>query len=54
MFKHQFVEIKILIDDDNPAIGRHEEHCIKCGACRRVCENDIAVGKMYNLESMGA
>jgi len=53
MSVHQFTEIRIPIDGDNPAIMRHEELCIKCGACRRVCESDIAVGRQYDLESCG-
>ena len=51
MSVHQFAEIRIPIDGDNPAITRHEELCIKCGSCRRVCENDMAVGRLYDLES---
>ena len=50
---HQFIDIRIPIDADNPAIMRHEELCIKCGSCRRVCENDMAVGRLYDLESCG-
>ncbi|MDR3249337.1 MAG: 4Fe-4S binding protein, partial [Treponema sp.] len=53
MSKHQFADIRIPIEKDNPAIMRHEELCIKCGACRRVCEQDIAVGSMYNLTNTG-
>ena len=50
---HQFTEIRIPIDANNPAIMRHEELCIKCGACRRICESDIVVGRLYDLESTG-
>jgi len=50
---HSFIDIRIPIDPNNPAIMRHEELCIKCGACRRVCETDIAVGRLYDLESTG-
>ena len=53
MNNHQFTDIRIPIDSDNPAIMRNEELCIKCGACRRVCENDVAVGRLYDLESAG-
>ena len=51
MSKHSFVDIRIPIDENNPAIVRNEELCIKCGACRRVCEREIAVGRMYDLDS---
>ncbi|MCL2588287.1 MAG: [FeFe] hydrogenase, group A [Oscillospiraceae bacterium] len=53
MSKHAFVESRIPIDAENPAIMRHEERCVKCGAWRRICETDIAVGRMYDLERTG-
>ncbi|GAA0070885.1 hypothetical protein UT300003_24090 [Clostridium sardiniense] len=53
MSKHEFLNIRIPIEKDNPSIQRHEELCIKCGQCRRVCENDIAVGRLYDIESTG-
>jgi len=51
--KHQLTDIRIPIDEDNPSIMRNEKLCIKCGACRHVCETDIAVGRLYDLESAG-
>ena len=51
MSMHSFLDIRIPIDEKNPAIVRNEELCIKCGACKRVCERDIAVGRLYDLES---
>ena len=53
MSKHPFANIRIPIEANNPAIRRIEALCIKCGQCRRVCENDIAVGRLYDLESTG-
>jgi ferredoxin hydrogenase len=53
MSVHQFTDIRIPISKDNPAIMRHEELCIKCGACRRTCEDDVAVGKLYDLKRTG-
>ncbi|MCL1797548.1 MAG: [FeFe] hydrogenase, group A [Eggerthellaceae bacterium] len=53
MSVHQFSDIRIPIDQNNPAIVRHEELCIKCGECRRMCEGDVAVGGLYDLESTG-
>lgn len=47
--KHEFSEIRIPIEKDNPAIVRDEALCIKCGQCRKVCREEIAVGRMYNL-----
>ena len=48
---HQFSEIRIPISANNPSIMRDEALCIKCGACRHVCETDVAVGRLYDLES---
>ena len=53
MSKHLFAELRIPIEPDNPAIMRNEETCIKCGACRQVCEREIAVGRLYDLSSTG-
>jgi len=50
---HKFTNIRIPIDKDNPSIVRYEKRCIKCGACRHVCEHDIAVGRLYDMESTG-
>ncbi len=48
---HQFTEIRIPIEPDNPSIRRQEDLCIKCGQCRRVCEEEIGVGRLYSLKS---
>lgn len=53
MGKHQFADIRIPIELDNPAIQRNEATCIKCGQCRQVCENEIAVGRLYDLKNTG-
>ncbi|MDD4371791.1 MAG: [FeFe] hydrogenase, group A [Anaerostipes sp.] len=53
MGKHKFSEIRIPIEVDNPSIRRDESLCIKCGQCRRVCEQEIGVGAMYDLVSTG-
>ena len=53
MSVHQFTEIRIPIDANNPAIMRDEELCIKCGACRRVCEREVVVGRLYDMGSTG-
>lgn len=51
--KHDFSDIRIPIEKDNPAIMRDESKCIKCGQCRRVCREEIAVGRLYDLVSTG-
>lgn len=51
--KHLFTDVRIPIEKDNPSIQRDEEKCIKCGQCRKVCEEQVAVGKMYNLKETG-
>ena len=53
MSAHQFADIRIPISANNPSIMRDEALCIKCGACRRVCETDVVVGRLYDLESTG-
>lgn len=53
MSKHLFSDIRIPIEENNPSIIRHEDLCIKCGQCRRVCEEAIGVGRLYDLISTG-
>lgn len=53
MSKHLFSDIRIPIEENNPSIMRHESLCVKCGQCRQVCENEIAVGRLYDLISTG-
>ena len=53
MGKHEFSDNRIPIEKDNPSIMRDEGKCIICGQCRRVCREDIAVGKMYDLNKTG-
>ena len=53
MSKHLFADIRIPVSASNPSIFRHEDLCIKCGQCRRVCEESAAVGKLYDLSKTG-
>lgn len=51
--KHLSMDIRVPIEEDNPSICREEEKCIKCGMCKQVCTNDIAVHGTYTLEQTG-
>ena len=53
MSKHLFSDIRIPVSDSNPSIFRHEDLCVKCGQCRRVCEESVVVGKLYDLLKTG-
>ncbi len=53
MSKHLFTNIRIPIEEDNIAIRRNESLCVKCGQCRRVCREEIAVGELYDLKNTG-
>lgn len=48
--KHLFSEIVVPIELDNKSIKKYPEKCIKCGQCKRTCENEIGVANFYNLE----
>ena len=50
---HMPLHVRVPIEPDNPSIQRFEEKCIKCGMCRDVCTNDIAVLGTYTLEQTG-
>ena len=53
MSKHEFTNIRVPIELDNPSIVRDNEKCIKCGQCRTVCSDEIAVNRLFDLESTG-
>lgn len=53
MSMHKFTDIRIAIEEDNVAIMRHEELCIKCGACKKVCTEEVGIGGTYDLEKTG-
>ena len=50
MSKHQFTDIRVAIEPDNPSVQRLEFKCIKCGACKAVCTNEIGVCGTYDLQ----
>ncbi|NCB63965.1 MAG: hydrogenase [Clostridia bacterium] len=53
MSKHLSPDIRIPIEPDNIAIVRSEDKCVKCGQCRLVCRDQIAVGRLYDLLKTG-
>lgn len=53
MSKHEFTNIRVPIELDNPSIVRDNDKCIKCGQCRTVCSEEIAVNRLFDLESTG-
>lgn len=53
MSKHQFTDIRVAIEPDNPSIQRLEFKCIKCGNCKTVCTDYIGVCGTYDLKATG-
>ena len=51
--QHMPLDVRVPIDEDNVAIVRHEEKCIKCGMCKTVCEEYIGVHGTYTLKETG-
>lgn len=51
--EHLPLSTRVPIEEDNPSILRTEELCVKCGQCREVCTNDIAVHGTYTFEQTG-
>lgn len=49
MSKHIAVDVRVPIEQDNPALRRIESLCISCGQCKEVCEKQISVGNHYDL-----
>ncbi|BBF43680.1 periplasmic [Fe] hydrogenase large subunit [Lachnospiraceae bacterium KM106-2] len=50
MSKHTCIEKRVPIEVENPSLLLVEDKCIKCGLCKRVCENYITVQGYYDLE----
>ena len=49
MSKHNFTDIRVPIEPDNPSIVRDETKCIKCGQCKNICTESIGVAGRYEL-----
>ena len=54
MSKHQFTDIRVAIEPDNPAVQRLEFKCIKCGSCKAVCTDYIGVWRCAYLYKLRA
>lgn len=50
MSKHMSCDVRVPIEEDNVALKRIESLCIKCGACKEVCEKEISIAKHFSLE----
>lgn len=50
MSKHNLIDIRVPIEDDNPSIILYEDKCIKCKLCTKICRDFIGVYGHYDLE----
>lgn len=50
---HEFTDIRVPIEKDNPSIMRDESKCIKCGMCKTVCREKQSVAGFYDLIKTG-
>ena len=46
---HLPLSVRVPIEPDNPSILRLEDKCIKCGMCKEVCTNLMAVHGSYTF-----
>lgn len=51
MSKHLFLDKRVPVEADNPAIVLIEDKCKKCGLCKKMCTDYITVQGHYNLEA---
>lgn len=42
-------DLEVIIADDNLSIVKEDNKCISCGYCKKVCENEITVARMYDI-----
>lgn len=50
--KYKYSDVRVPIDKDNVSICRKESLCIKCGACKNVCNFNVSVYGNYDLEKV--
>lgn len=50
MSKHMSCDVRVPIEEDNVALRRIESLCIRCGACKDVCEKEISIAKHFSLD----
>ena len=50
MTKHQYSDIRVPVEENNPALKRIESLCIKCGACKQVCDKEISIANHFALD----
>ena len=49
MSKHESLDVRVAVEEDNPALVRNESLCVNCSMCRQVCEDYIGVHGHYDL-----
>lgn len=50
MSKHNLIDCRVPIEPDNPSIALHEDKCIKCKLCTKVCRDVMGVYGNFDLE----
>ncbi|MFR4987000.1 MAG: [FeFe] hydrogenase, group A [Lachnospirales bacterium] len=50
MSKHNLIDIRVPIEEDNPSIVLYEDKCIKCKLCTKICRDFIGVYGFFDLE----
>ncbi len=50
MSKHNLIDFRVPIEDDNPSIVLYEDKCIKCKLCTKICRDFIGVYDNFDLE----
>ena len=50
MSKHNLIDIRVPIEEDNPSIVLYEDKCIKCKLCTKICRDFIGVYDNFDLE----
>lgn len=49
MSKHMRQEVRVAIDENNPAIVRDEDLCVECRLCAGICNEYVGVNNAYDL-----